>query len=597
MAKKRPIKYTSRDFNSIKKDLEDYARRYYPDSYKDFTEASFGSLMLDSVSYIGDILSYYLDYSVNESFFDTAIEYNNVLRHARRLGYKHAGNASSTGLAALFVLVPAATTGLGPDENYIPLLKRGATFTSTNGVNFMLTENVNFNDPKVQTVVARVNDTTGIPTFYALKTYGTVVSGEMIRERVTIKRFERFRKIKLKNNNFTEMISITDAEGNVYHEVDHLSQNVVYKEFSNPNFSTDNTPSILKPVVVARRFTIERDALNNVFIQFGYGSDEDIDINAVADPSNVVIDSHGKSYVTDINFDPYKLLKTDKFGVAPSNTVLTINYRVNSPSNVNVGENAVVNVRTSEMEFPDNTKINTTDKNSVTTSLEVTNENPIIGDVTVASVDEIKIRSKSFFASQNRAVTAQDYEAVCYAMPEKFGAIKRCRVIQDDNSMRRNINILVLSEDENEYLVKSSSTVKKNLKTWLSKYKMINDTIDILDAYVVNLGIDFKVTSEQDVNKFEILQNCVNIVKKEYENKSLIGQPFEISRLYKLLNKVEGVVDVKNVQIVQKTTSKYSSVTFPIDSMISPDGRYIMAPKNVVFEIKYPDSDIRGSVE
>ena len=597
MAKKRPIKYTSRDFNSIKKDLEDYARRYYPDSYKDFTEASFGSLMLDSVSYIGDILSYYLDYSVNESFFDTAIEYNNVLRHARRLGYKHAGNASSTGQAALFILVPAATTGLGPDENYIPMLKRGATFTSTNGVNFMLTENVNFNDPKVQTVVARVNDTTGIPTFYALKTYGTVVSGEMIRERVTIKRFERFRKIKLKNNNFTEMISITDAEGNVYHEVDHLSQNVVYKEFSNPNFSTDNTPSILKPVVVARRFTVERDALNNVFIQFGYGSDEDIDINAVADPSNVVIDSHGKSYVTDINFDPYKLLKTDKFGVAPSNTVLTINYRVNSPSNVNVGENAVVNVRTSEMEFPDNTKINTTDKNSVTTSLEVTNENPIIGDVTVASVDEIKIRSKSFFASQNRAVTAQDYEAVCYAMPEKFGAIKRCRVIQDDNSMRRNINILVLSEDENEYLVKSSSTVKKNLKTWLSKYKMINDTIDILDAYVVNLGIDFKVTSEQDVNKFEILQNCVNIVKKEYENKSLIGQPFEISRLYKLLNKVEGVVDVKNVQIVQKTTSKYSSVTFPIDSMISPDGRYIMAPKNVVFEIKYPDSDIRGSVE
>jgi hypothetical protein len=597
MAKKRPIKYTSRDFNSIKKDLEDYARRYYPDSYKDFTEASFGSLMLDSVSYIGDILSYYLDYSVNESFFDTAIEYNNVLRHARRLGYKHGGNASSTGLAALFILVPAVTTGLGPDQDYIPLLKRGASFTSVNGINFVLTENVNFNDPKVQTVVARVNDTTGIPTFYALKAYGTVVSGEMVRETITIKRFERFRRIKLKNNNYTEMVSITDAEGNVYHEVDHLSQNVIYKEFSNPNFSTDNTPSILKPVVVARRFTIERDSVNNVFIQFGYGSDEDININKVADPSNVVIDSHGKSHVTDINFDPYKLLKTDKFGVAPSNTLLTINYRVNNPSNVNVGENAIVNVRTSEMEFPDNTKINTTDKNSVTTSLEVTNETPIVGDVSVATVDEIKIRAKSFFASQNRAVTAQDYESVCYAMPEKFGAIKRCRVLQDDNSMRRNINVLILSEDNNEYLVKTSSTIKKNLKTWLSKYKMINDTIDILDAYVVNLGIDFKVTSEQDVNKFEILQDCVNIIKEEYENKHLIGQPFEISRIYKILNKVDGVVGVKDVQIVQKTTSKYSSVVFPIDSMISPDGRYIMAPKNVVFEVKYPDSDIRGSIE
>jgi len=460
-----------------------------------------------------------------------------------------------------------------------------------------LTENVNFDDPKVQVVVARVNDTTGIPTSYALKTYGRVVSGELVRETVTIDQFERFKKIKLKNRNFTEMVSITDAEGNDYFEVDYLSQNVVFKEFSNPNFSTDNTPSILKPIVVARRFIVERDALNNVFVQFGYGSDEDINIDKVADPSNVVINALGKSYVTAVNFDPYKLLNTDKFGVAPSNTVLTIDYRVNDPSSVNVGENAIINVRESEMDFPDLTKINTANRNSVVTSLEVANEMPIIGDVTVATVDEIRIRAKSFFATQNRAVTAQDYEALCYTMPEKFGSIKRCRVLQDNNSMRRNINIYLISEDNNGNFTKTSDTIKKNLKTWLSKYKMINDTIDILDAYIVNLGIDFKVATEQNVNKFEILEKCTNVLEREYENKHLIGQPFEISKIFKLLNRVDGVVDFKSAEVVQKTTSKYSSVIFPIESMKSSDGRYIMAPKNVVFELKYPDSDIKGSIE
>jgi len=561
MAKKVPIKYTSRDFNSIKRDLEDYARRYYPDTYKDFSEASFGSLMIDTVSYVGDILSYYVDYNVNESFFDTAIEYNNVLRHSRQLGYKYRGKPAANGIVSLYILVPANTLGLGPNADYIPILKRGTMLSSKNGVNFILTENVNFNSSEAITVAARVNPTSGLPTYYAIRMPGRVTSGDFVTQDISVGSFERFRKVKLRSRSFTEMMSVFDAEGNEYFEVDYLSQNVVLKEFPNPNFGTDNTPSIIKPALVARRFTVERDGLNDIYLQFGFGSEEDIKINNVADPSDVVIDAIGKSYVSDVNFDPYKLLNTDKFGIGPSDTTLTVNYRINP---------------------------------SVT--LEVLNEGPISGDSQIPSADELRIRSKDFFATQNRAVTAQDYESFIYSMPGKYGAIKRCRVMTDNDSLRRNLNIYLISEDESRNLSTANSTIKNNVKTWLSQHKMINDTIDLLDALIVNLAVHFKVVAEQNFNKYDVLEKCVTILKEEYSNKQMIGQPFEISRTMKLLNKVDGVVDVESIDVVIKKGGDYASTFFPIEAMKSADGRYIMAPKNVVFEIKFPDSDIRGTV-
>ncbi len=596
MAKKVPIKYTSRDFNSIKQDLEDYARRYYPDTYKDFSEASFGSLMIDTVAYVGDILSYYVDYGVNESFIDTSIEYNNVLRHARRLGYKYAHNPTSTGVVAMYVLVPANSLGLGPDTSYIPILKQGTLLSTNNGVTFILSENVNFANDNTEVVVARTDGDTGLPSQYAIKAYGKVLSGNFGIETVDVGPFQRFRKIPLNNRNISEIISVTDAEGNEYFEVDHLSQNVIYREFYNPNFAVDNTPSILKPVVVARRFAIERDALNNAFLQFGFGSEEDIDVNNVADPSNVVMQLLGKDYITDTNFDPAKLLKTDKFGIAPSSTILTIRYRTNTAANVNVGRNAIVNVRNAIVECNDLGVTNAATRNDVASSIEVSNEEPIVGDITVPNVDELRIRAKDFFATQNRAVTSQDYEAFIYAMPGQFGAIKRCRVYRDDDSFRTNINIYLVSEDENTSLTKTSNTIKNNLKTWLSRHKVINDTIDFMDAVIVNLGIEYEVVTDMNINRFEVIERCSEILRQEYSVKQLIGQPFEISRIFKLLNRVPGVVDVTKVDIVQKTGANYSSVSVPMGKLKSPDGRYVMAPKNVIFEIRYPAADIRGTI-
>ena len=200
------IKYTSRDFNTIKEDLVDYAKRYYPNTFQDFSEAGFGSLMLDTVSYVGDILSFYLDYSVNETFIDTAIEYDNVLKLGRQMGFKFKGTPISQGQASFYIVVPANAAGNAPDSSYIPTLKKGSSFSSANGVTFTLNEDIAFADPSNEVVVATANTTTGVPTGYAIKASGQVISGELLRETVTVGEYKKFRRIELDGDNVSEIV-------------------------------------------------------------------------------------------------------------------------------------------------------------------------------------------------------------------------------------------------------------------------------------------------------------------------------------------------------------------------------------------------------
>ena len=299
-----PIDYTHREYQSIRNDLMGIAERFYPDTFQDFSEASFGSMMLDAVAYVGDQLSFYLDYNVNEAFLDTAYQYNNVLRHGKIMGYKHTGRPSTYGVVALFILVPASSTGIGPDTDYIPILKKGTRFTSSTGINFVLTENIDFAAPRNPVVTARVDASTGAPTYYAIKAYGRVVSGYFKQEQYDIGAYERFKKIKIASANVSEIISVTDSEGNEYFEVEYLAQDMVFKEISNTNFKNDNVPSIIKPFLVSRKFVVDRDRTNS-YLQFGSGKSGES--NVVANPQAVAMNVFGKDYVTSTTFDPTRL--------------------------------------------------------------------------------------------------------------------------------------------------------------------------------------------------------------------------------------------------------------------------------------------------
>ncbi len=589
-----PINYTSREFESIRRDLLQIAERLYPDSFQDFSEASFASLMVDSVAYVGDQLSFYLDYNVNESFLDTAYQFNNILRHGRVLGYKYTGRPSTYGSVGLFVLVPASATGIGPDTNYIPILKRGTQFSTNDGLNFSLTENVDFSDPTNPVVVARVNETTGAPTYYAIKAYGTVVSGIFATERINVGAYERFKRVSLQTPNVSEIISVFDSEGNEYFEVDYLAQDIIYKEVSNKNYKNDNVPSIIKPYLVSRKFVIEREA-DAAFLQFGSGRANESDV--VANPQSVALDTFGKSYATSVTFDPTRLSKNESFGIVPSDTTLIVTMRTTNPRNSNVSAGSLNEVVSSFLEFEDRSILSNSTVSTIKNSIEVSNEAPIVGDVRAPNSNEVKQRIFDTFPTQNRAVTQADYENVAYRMPSKFGSIKRCSVQRDPDSQKRNLNMYVISEDKFGKLAKTNNAIKNNLKIWLNQYRMMSDTIDILNPYVINLGIDFAIKTIPNADRFSTVDLCINRLADFYKNGFFIGESVIISDIYSELKKVKGVLDVLKVNLRIQTGTNYSGASIDISKNLSPDGNQLIVPKNAIIEIKFPATDIRGKAK
>jgi len=588
-----PIDYTHRDYESIRKDLRGVAERLYPNTFQDFSEASFGALMLDAIAYVGDQLSFYLDYNVNETFLDTSYEYDNVLRHGRALGYKYTGRPSTYGQAALFIKVPASTTGLGPDTNYIPILKQGSRFSSDSGLGFILMENVDFSDPLNMVVVASTNSSTGAPTSFAIKAYGNVVSGVFGREEITVGAYQSFFSAQLGDPNISEVLSVVDAEGNEYFEVDYMAQDIVYKKTPNNNYKNDNVPSVLRPKLVSRKFTVIQDR-TRALLQFGSGDSAFADV--AAEPQNVAAEIFGKSYVTNTTFDPTQVFKNKNFGVVPQNTTLTVIYRSTNPTNSNISVGSLTTVASANMRFQNEETLTTSKKSDVVASLEVANEVPITGDTSNATTSDIKRRIYDTFPTQNRAVTQADYENIAYRMPAQLGSISRVSVQRDPSSAKRNLNMYIISQNKFKKFTTTNNTIKNNLKIWLNNYRMLNDTVDILDAFIINLGVEFIITPAIGEDKYLILDRAIVAIQAYFQNEYYIGESLSISDIYSELKKVTGVLDVTNVKIVNKTGTQYASTQFEVDSNISPDGSSLICPNNCVFEIKFGATDIRGKV-
>lgn len=592
------INYTARNFSSIKEELTSYARRYYPDTFKDFSEASFGSLMLDMVSYVGDIMSFYLDYQANESFLQTAIEYDNIIKLSRQLGYKYNAAPTSHGIVTLYLLVPASTIGGGPDPRYMPTLRRGTTFNSSAGNSFILVQDVDFSNSSNMVVVGRVNPETGAPINYAVKTTGRVISGIFQRVQYDITGFERFRKLEIPGGaSVAEVNTVFDSNGNQYFEVDYLSQDVIYRQISNPDPNQRSlAPNIMKPVIVPRRFVVERTSQQTLMI-FGHGSEDNISSNPIAEPNRTILNLHGKDYTTDKSFDPTNLISSDKLGVSPSNTTLTVLYRSNNINNVNAPVGTITEASNASFVFDNEFDLSATKVADVKQSLEVINADPIIGDLTSETVDEVRQKSYGVFYSQNRAVTLQDYKSMVYSMPPQFGAISRCAMRKDSDSFKRNLNLYIMCKNSSNQLTRANLSIKQNLKNWINKYRMINDSVDILDAKIVNLGIKFRILSEKNVNKASVLNRCLIELNRNFIDKQPdIGEFLEITKIYKLLNSVRGVADTIDVDVYQKNGSNYADSVFNIDSAMSADRRYITFPFDTIYEFKF-GTDFEGVVE
>jgi len=595
---KRPISYTSRDFQGIKSDLTNYAKRYYASTYKDFNEASFGSLMLDLVAYVGDQLSFYTDYQANESFLDTAIEYGNILRLSEALGYKTPAAGSSTGTVSFYVMVPVDASTSGPDLKYIPVLERGTILGSSGGAIYTLNQQVDFSNPANETTVARVNTTTGDPERFAIKAYGQVVSGQEYVKTLTVGDYRRFLRLSLGVQNVSEIVSITDDQGNEYYEVENLTQDVVLKEQPNSNSDKGVTPYVMSLMPVPRRFMVEYGTSGTPTLQFGYGSADNITGNVIADPADVVLDVVGRDYISEPTFDPSNLIKTDKFGVVPTNTTLTVVYRSNNQDNVNSSVGGISSVISPVLSFQDESVLSQNTLTEIVQSLEVDNEEPIMGDTSVMQADEIRMRALGNYASQNRAVTRSDYVNIVYRIPPKFGKVKRANILQDHDAIRRNLNLYILGEDNGGNLIVPNSTLKENIKIWLNRYRMMNDTVDILSGRIINLGIDYEVLIDLDANKYDVLEACTEKIKEKYINvQPQMGEALYVTDIYKLLNDIPGVIDTTQVKFVNKFGGLYSDYSYDVPANMSFDGRYLTIPSDSAAEFLFPDENIHGVVK
>ena len=444
-------------------------------------------------------------------------------------------------------------------------------------------------------LVASTNTDGTSPDNFALKAKGMVVSGELYKEEFNVDAYEKFLQLEILDGNLTEIVSVADSEGNVYYEVDYLSQDVIYVPILNTNADKEFAKNILKPVSVPRRFVAEHGTVSTI-LQFGYGTEDNED--KVLDPTSVILDIFGRDHITDKSFDPTVLTKTTKLGIVPSNTVITVVYRRNSVSDVNVQPDSIVRAVNPVINFIKEANLDINSTSTVLNSLELTNEKSITGDATNMSSKELKLRAQSAFAAQNRAVTKEDYISLAYNMPSNFGQIKKASITKDETSFNgKNLNLYVISANTNGQLATANDIIKQNLRTWISRYKMIGDTIDILDSKVVNLEIKFSVVGFANVNKYDVINDCVTALSSYYaSNYYDIGEPFKITDVYKMLNNISSVVDTKNVEVTPKTGPNYSDFGVSFEDLISDDGRYLIPMEDTIFEIKFPDTDITGEV-
>jgi len=551
-------------------------------------------MMIDMISYVGDILSFYVDYQTNETLLDSAIEEGSIVKIAKQLGYKFNSTPTATGEAAFYVSVPAAESNSGPDTDLIPILKAGTLVSSDSGAVYSLTEDIDFANANTEIKVATVDDN-GTPLTYAFKAYGTIVSGEESEEQIDVGDFERFLKIKLGDTNISNIISVIDSDGNEYYEVDYLSQNTVFRAIRNISENDETVPYVLRSMYVPRRFIVEHNLDNETHLQFGFGSETEIENKSFPDPTTAALKLNGREYFSNSSFDPSQILKTEKLGIVPVNTTLTIKYRKNTIESVNASVGSITTVVNPKTEFRKSSIANATAIQQIS-AFEVDNEEPVVGNVSLPTAEEIRVRAIDNYAAQNRAVTKQDYISLIYRMPAQFGAVKRANIIQDTNSSKRNLNLYIISEADDGSLIEASSTLKQNVKNWLNRYKMINDSIDILDASIVNIGINFEIIGELEKDFTIVLNDAVEALKEKYQTKKNLGEPFYYSEVYTTLNDVDGVVDTTSVELVRKSGTGYSASQYDIPENTSTDGRLVRVPENVIFEIKDLDSDIVGVI-
>ena len=609
MAKvKRDISYLNKDFGDFRSQLINFSKTYFPTTYTDFSPASPGMMFVEQASYVGDVLSFYLDNQLQETFIQYARQTNNLFDLAYMFGYTPKVTSLATTKLDIFQIVPAKTVGTGsqPDFSYALDFPENTEVTG-DGQTFTIQDNIDFTvsssqDPTLITV-AQVSGAT--PTYYLLNKKRNAVSGDIQSTTFSFGEHQEFPTVDLQGENIAQILDVFDSDGNEWYQVSALGQDSVYDKIKNTNVNDPNnsngsedTPYILQLKQVQRRFATRFIDNNLLQIQFGSGNAEANDEEIIPNPHNVGL---GLPYTQDkltTAYSPTNFIFTNTYGVSPSNTTLTVRYTTGGGVASNVAANTLTNVDTTNTTFIQPT-LNPSLAQYVFDSVAVNNQQAATGGADGDSIEEIRQNTISSYGTQLRNVTADDYLVRTLSMPSNFGSISKAHVQKPNNTnSNTTLEIYTLSYDINKNLRTPSIALKENLTTYLNQYKMIGDSITIKDAYIVNIAVDFEIITLPNYNNNEVIRNCLTSLIDFFNvDKWQINQPIILRNINVLLDQVTGVQTVKLLTITNKAgvSEGYSQYGYDVEGATQSGVIYPSIDPSI-FEVKNLNKDISGRV-
>ena len=623
METKKNISYLNKDFGQFRKNLIDFTKQYFPNTYNDFHESSPGMVFVELAAYVGDVLSYYTDTNLKESMLEQATERSNIYDIAKTLGYKPKNVVPAHVTLDIYQLLPAKGSGatVSPDFSFALNILSGLIVNQTNGnAKFRTTDSVDFNYSSslspTEITVYEIDSVTKQPTYFLLKKQVDAVSGDIKQAEYSFGSPVAYDKILLPDTNIIEIISVTESDGDAWYEVPYLAQDTIFEEAVNlaendPELSIyrANVPSLLKLKKTAKRYITRIRSDNKIELQFGSGVSEDHDAELIPNPKNVGNGLLSVRNEIDIDIDPSNFLYTRAYGQAPANTTLTIQYSVGTGLSDNVESNVLTKI--SEIKFNDdvNSSTNASALNFIKNTVTVNNPEAASGARTADSLQDIKNNALANFATQARLVTREDYIIRTYSMPAKFGSIAKAYIIPDDQISQKDMqqsrianplamNLYVLGFNQNKQLTHLNDAVKENLKTYLDHYRILTDAVNIKNAFIINIGIQFEITVLSNYNSNEVLLNCINAIKTYFSIDSWqINQPIIKSDLVNTIGSVRGVQNVVNVvfENLYDTEFNYSGNVYDLNAS-TKNGIIYPSLDPSIFELKFPDQDIKGRV-
>jgi hypothetical protein len=618
----KDIKYLGRDFDSLKKGLIEFTKTYYPNTYNDFNEASPGMMFVEMAAYVGDVLNYYIDSQLKESLLLQATERRNILSIAAAMGYKPKISVPSVVELDVFQLLPANGTGVNimPDTNYSLKVSPGMrTRSSAGNIEFITQNTIDFG---VNTVYDTTEysvysiDATGAPNYYLAKKTVKAISAIPKTKTIVVGSVTKFLKVLIEDTNLIGIQSIVDSDGNTWYEVPYLAQDTIFEKIENtalndPDAAVYSTsvPYLLKLKRVPKRF-ISRVVERGIELQFGSGVSSSPDEELLATPENIGLSLPTGIDDIDASIDPSAPIFTGAYGIAPSNTTLTVTYLAGGGVTSNVPSNTIseiVGVDTAGSSLP---TVNQTLNTTIINSLAINNPIAASGGRSSETADEIRENALAQLTSQNRAVTNEDYTIRAYAMPSVYGSVAKVFITPDEQnnitttdttdrvSNPLAMNMYMLGYTNTKNLTQVNRAVKENLKTYLGQYRMLTDSINFRDAFIINIGIDFEIVPLPNYNSNEVLLNCVEKVKEMFQiDRWQINEPIIVSDIFNILLTVKGVQTITSVKIknINGSSSGYSDVIYDINDA-TRNGIVYPSLDPAIFEVKYPNNDIKGRV-